>query len=89
MKINSNTITIDEKAHKEIEEVLMKVAEEHGIINVREAQIILDPSKGIVSFKVASDEEIDQLISDMAARTPVQVLPLLDTFRGLEEGSSG
>lgn len=55
MKINSDTVKLEDADYKNLEAVVEKIAAENKIDNVEEAAIKLSADEGIIQFKIATD----------------------------------
>lgn len=53
MKLNSNTIALEEQDYKNLEGVIKKIASENNIEDVEQIQISLTANEGVISFKTA------------------------------------
>lgn len=55
MKINSNTITLDEKDLADVTNAVKKIAEKNNVTNVKKAYVDLSSKEGIVRFELAEE----------------------------------
>lgn len=57
MQVNSNTIDLEKEDLENVTAAVKKIAEEHGIDNVRCAHIDLNSTRGMVRFEFAEKTE--------------------------------
>lgn len=65
MKINSNTVKLENEAYKEIESLIKRIASNNKISNVESVQIKLSKTNGIIKFKTA-EENVDVVSRELA-----------------------
>lgn len=75
MKLNSNTILLDDDQRNSLVEIVEKIAKENEVNNVREAQVVLDPTQGKIKFVIAEEME--------------QAEQAVDTLKAIEEKEEG
>jgi len=68
MKINSNTIKLEEQDYKNLESVITKIASENKIEDVAEIDISITADEGIVKFKKALGESLP-----LSVREPLEI----------------
>jgi hypothetical protein len=64
MKINSNTIKLEEETRKAIEDAISKIASENNIDSVKFANVFLTPNNGIIKFAFAEEDDLYDAILD-------------------------
>jgi hypothetical protein len=52
MKINSSTITLDEKDLVDVTTAVKKIAEKNNVTNVKKAYVDLSSNEGVVRFEI-------------------------------------
>lgn len=59
MQINKNIFTLEKTSeeYKTIENILVKIAEEQGVENVKTATVSLSTEEGVIVFKEAEDKK--------------------------------
>ena len=64
MKINSNTVRLEQEDLQQLTSIIEKLAEENNIDNVEEVKIALDQTEGVVKFKIARNQ-LEEVIKEL------------------------